>query len=169
MDTTGQEWRHVLNQITNRHGLTSDYGNPDRADQLVLLDTLDAVKIKEAVARDKQFTKGSYYHPDVEQVFGTTNPVTTYAAQQVIERRAVLCQPVPDPIALNYWNLLSSDPTAQAKLYNWLQTHGGFPTSSRSMTENRETESRTTSRTWRTPTPYISPAKPVVNMPPPNC
>ncbi|TWC22599.1 hypothetical protein FBY06_105181 [Pseudomonas sp. SJZ085] len=124
VDTTGKEWRHVVNQITNRHGLTSDYGNPDRADQLVLLDTLDALKIKEAVARDKQFTKGSYYHPDVEQVFGTTNPVTTYAAQQVIERRAVLCQPVPDPIALNYWNLLSSDPTAQAKVYNWLQTHG---------------------------------------------
>jgi len=126
VDTTGKEWRHVVNQITNRHGLTSDYGNPDRADQLVLLDTLDAVKIKEAVARDKQFTKGSYYHPDVEQVFGTTNPVTTYAAQQVIERRAALCQPVPDPIALNYWNLLSSDPSAQAKLYSWLLTHGGI-------------------------------------------
>ena len=126
VDSLGQEWRHVLNQITNRHGLTSDYNNPHRADQLVLLDTLDAVKIKEAVARDKQFTKGSYYHPDVEQVFGTTNPVSTFAAQQVIERRAALFQPVPDPTALNYWNLLGMDPAAQAKVYNWLQAYGGI-------------------------------------------
>lgn len=126
VDSLGQEWRHVLNQITNRHGLTSDYNNPHRADQLVLLDTLDAVKIKEAVARDKQFTKGSYYHPDVEQVFGTTNPVSTFAAQQVIERRAALVQPVPDPTALNYWNLLGMDPAAQAKVYNWLQAYGGI-------------------------------------------
>ncbi|SFX35230.1 MULTISPECIES: hypothetical protein [unclassified Pseudomonas] len=126
VDSLGQEWRHVLNQITNRHGLTSDYNNPHRADQLVLLDTLDAVKIKEAVARDKQFTKSSYYHPDVEQVFGTTNPVSTFAAQQVIERRAALFQPVPDPTALNYWNLLGMDPAAQAKVYNWLQAYGGI-------------------------------------------
>lgn len=126
VDSLGQEWRHVLNQITNRHGLTSDYNNPHRADQLVLLDTLDAVKIKEAVARDKQFTKGSYYHPDVELVFGTTNPVSTFAAQQVIERRAALFQPVPDPTALNYWNLLGMDPAAQAKVYNWLQAYGGI-------------------------------------------
>ncbi|KIR13046.1 hypothetical protein PFLU4_58600 [Pseudomonas fluorescens] len=124
VSTTGQEWRSIRHQLTNRHGIPSDPGNPDRADQLVLLDTEDAVKIKEAVARDKQFTKGSYYHPDVAQVFGTTNPITTYAAEQVIERRAALCQTVPDPIALNYWNLLQSDPAAQTKIYNWLQTYG---------------------------------------------
>ncbi|MCQ6257411.1 hypothetical protein [Pseudomonas sp. Q11] len=126
VDTAGTEWRHVRAQVRNRHGLTTDYGNPDRADQLVLLDTADAVKIKEAVARDKQFTKGSFYLPDVVQTFGTTNPITTYAAQQVLERRAALFQAIPDPTALGYWNLLQSDPAAQAKIYNWLQNYGGI-------------------------------------------
>lgn len=126
VDTTGTEWRHVRAQIRNRHGVITDPGNPDRADQLVLLDTVDAVKIKEAVARDKQFTKGSYYHPDVVQLFGTTNSITTYAAEQVLERRAGLFQAVPDTTALNYWNLLQSDPGVQTKIYNWLQHYGGI-------------------------------------------
>ncbi|WP_260961035.1 hypothetical protein [Pseudomonas citri] len=126
VDTSGMEWRHVRAQMTNRHGIPTDPGNSGRADQLILLDTQDAVKIKEAVARDKQFTKGSFYHPDVKQMFGTTNPITTYAAEQVLVRRAALALTPPDPIALNYWNLLQSDPAAHAKVYNWLQNYGGI-------------------------------------------
>ncbi|WP_085586471.1 MULTISPECIES: hypothetical protein [unclassified Pseudomonas] len=124
VDISGKQWLYILNQFKNRHGLTTDIGNPDRADQLVLLDTLDAVKIKEAVARDRQFTGGSILIPDAASAFGTTHAITTYAAQQVVERRLALCQAQPDQTALNYWNLLGSDPAAQAKVYDWLGKYG---------------------------------------------
>ncbi|UQS16693.1 hypothetical protein [Pseudomonas sp. HS6] len=124
VDSAGDEWAYIRQQFKNRHGLTTLSANVDRADQLVLLDSLDSVQIKEAVARDRQYTGGSILVPDAVSAFGTNHAITTYAAEQVIARRLALGQQPPDPTAMNYWNLLGSDPIAQAKVGDWLQNYG---------------------------------------------
>ncbi|WAG76705.1 hypothetical protein LMK08_15080 [Metapseudomonas furukawaii] len=124
VETSGQTWRYVRNQFKNRHGLTTNPGHLERADQLVLLDTEDAMKIKEAVQRDRQFTGGSLLMPDPATTFGTTNPVHAYAAQWLVEHRDRLYSQPWDSDTHNYLRILSTDKNAYDKVYNWMQQYG---------------------------------------------